>query len=61
MANRSVDSAGDRSSKPVRASISFARSDYCKLERIARDRRVSVAWVVRDAIEMYFRNQSTRE
>lgn len=37
----------------VRASISFPRDLYQTLEEIARQKRVSLAWVVRDATEQY--------
>lgn len=37
----------------VRASVSFEREDYSELERIAGEKRVSVAWVVRDAVSRY--------
>ena len=37
----------------VRASISFPRELYRTLEEIARQKKVSLAWVVRDAAEQY--------
>jgi metal-responsive CopG/Arc/MetJ family transcriptional regulator len=37
----------------VRASISFPRELYQTLEDIAREKKVSLAWVVRDAAERY--------
>lgn len=37
----------------VRASISFPRDIYETLEGIAREKKVSLAWVVRDATEKY--------
>ncbi len=37
----------------VRASISFPRELYQSLEEIARQKKVSLAWVVRDAAEQY--------
>jgi hypothetical protein len=37
----------------VRASISFPPGLYDTLERIAKDKKVSLAWVVRDAAEKY--------
>jgi hypothetical protein len=40
-------------STPVRATISFPPDLYKTLEEIARDKRVSLAWVVRDAAEQY--------
>jgi predicted DNA-binding protein len=38
---------------PVRASISFPQETYQTLEGIARQKKVSLAWVVRDAVDQY--------
>ena len=37
----------------LRASVSFPPELYRVLEQIAKQKRVSVAWVVRDAAEKY--------
>lgn len=37
----------------VRASISFPRELYQTLEQIAHQKKVSLAWIVRDAAEQY--------
>lgn len=37
----------------VRASISFPPEIYETLENIAKEKKVSLAWVVRDAAERY--------
>jgi hypothetical protein len=37
----------------VRASISFTPALYAGLDDIARQKKVSIAWVVRDAAEKY--------
>ena len=37
----------------VRASISFPPNLYKTLEEIAKEKKVSLAWVVRDAAEKY--------
>jgi metal-responsive CopG/Arc/MetJ family transcriptional regulator len=37
----------------VRASISFPQEIYQTLEDIARQKKVSLAWVVREAAEQY--------
>ena len=50
MANRSIDK---QSKNAVRASISFPQEDYITLEKIAEDKKVSIAWVVREAVEKY--------
>ena len=41
----------------ARASVSFPRELYETLERIAKEKKVSVAWVVRDAAEKYVGDQ----
>jgi predicted DNA-binding protein len=43
----------DLSVGAVRASISFPREVYETLEKIARQKKVSLAWVVREATEKY--------
>lgn len=37
----------------VRASITFPPDLYAQLEQIAQQKKVSLAWVVRDAVEKY--------
>ncbi|MSR55906.1 MAG: CopG family transcriptional regulator [Gemmataceae bacterium] len=39
--------------KSVRTTVSIPTDDYAELERIASGKKVSVAWVVRDAVERY--------
>jgi len=39
--------------KSSRASVSFDPEQYSLLEQIAEQKRVSVAWVVREAVERY--------
>ena len=41
------------SSTAIRASISFPPDIYETLEVIAKEKKVSLAWVVRDAAEKY--------
>lgn len=41
----------------TRASVSFPRGLYAELEQIAKQKKVSVAWVVRDAAEKYVADQ----
>ncbi len=43
--------------KTLRASVSFPRELYVTLERIAKEKKVSVAWIVRDAAEKYVGEQ----
>ena len=42
-----------RGTASVRASISFPPDLHKRLEEIAMDKKVSLAWVVRDAVEQY--------
>ena len=42
----------------LRASVSFPRDLYQILESIARHKKVSLAWVVRDAAEKYVEDQT---
>lgn len=53
MANRRVQSYSAPAERTVRASVSFPEDQYAELERIAQDQRVSLAWVVRDAVQTY--------
>lgn len=41
--------------RSVRASISFSEEQYQVLEKIAAENKVSLAWVVRDAIDGYLK------
>jgi metal-responsive CopG/Arc/MetJ family transcriptional regulator len=43
--------------KSTRTSVSFPRELYDTVERIAAGKKVSVAWVVRDAVEKYVAEQ----
>jgi hypothetical protein len=49
-----------QSASAVRASISFPLDLYETLEELAKQKKVSLAWVVRDAAERYVANQSRR-
>ena len=42
----------------VRASISFPSDLYDTLDEIAKQKKVSLAWVVRDAAEKYVQGRS---
>lgn len=46
-------SAAEASGASVRASVSFPPDLYRTLEEIAKQKRVSLAWVVREAAEQY--------
>lgn len=43
--------------RTVRASISFPEDQYQIMERIAAENKVSLAWVVRDAINGYLKSR----
>ncbi|MBO7411127.1 MAG: ribbon-helix-helix protein, CopG family [Ottowia sp.] len=53
MANRRVQSYTTPAERTVRASVSFPEDQYAELERIAQEQRVSLAWVVREAVQSY--------
>jgi hypothetical protein len=46
-------SAGSQEGSAIRASISFPPDVYETLENIAKEKKVSLAWVVREAAENY--------
>jgi hypothetical protein len=48
---------GKRLPATARASVSFPTSLYTELERIAAAKKVSLAWVVREAAEKYVADQ----
>ena len=46
-----------RAPKALRCSVSFPRAVYQDLERLAVAKKVSLAWIVRDAAEKYLADQ----
>lgn len=42
----------------VRASISFNSDDYGELERLATEKKVSLAWIVREAVSLYIQEDT---
>ena len=46
-----------KSSATVRTSVSIPCGLHNELEKLARDKRVSLAWVIRDAAEKYVADQ----
>ncbi len=46
-----------REPKTTRASVSFPVDLYATLEQMAEQKKVSVAWIVRDAAERYVDEQ----
>lgn len=55
-AKKNARSALNAMKKP-RVSISFTPEVYSELEKLAAARKVSLAWVVRDAAEKYLADQ----
>lgn len=53
MIQRSKPRGRPTKAKSARASVSFSPRVYATLEQIAKEKKVSVAWVVRDAAEKY--------
>ena len=47
----------DRRKSSIRATISFSPDIYETLEMIAKEKKVSLSWVVRDATEQYVANK----
>lgn len=47
----------DQGKAAVRASISFPSEVYETLETIAKEKKVSLAWVVREAAEKYIEDK----
>jgi len=54
----SVKNVKTQNTPAVRASISFPPALYETLEDIAKQKKVSLAWVVRDAAEKYVTDQA---
>lgn len=52
------DKRADEAARQPRASITFPPELYRSLEDLARDKKVSLAWVVREAAEVYVAEQS---
>jgi hypothetical protein len=47
----------DIQKKTVRTTVSLPQDDYVELERLAKQKKVSVAWVIREAVERYVNQQ----
>ena len=53
MSTRPLKTATGEPAETLRASVSFPEIDYRRLEKIADEKKVSVAWVVREAVNEY--------
>ena len=51
-------SSRHKPTETVRASISFGSEDYDQLERLAAEKKVSLAWVVREAVSLYIESDT---
>jgi len=60
MKRKQAVGAKTQSAPLVRASISFPPDLYETLEEIAKQKKVSLAWVVRDAAEKYIGDRVTK-
>jgi metal-responsive CopG/Arc/MetJ family transcriptional regulator len=60
MKDKRSQASGQKAQKKaaVRASITFPPALYSTLEEIAQEKKVSLAWVVRDASERYVAERS---
>ena len=56
-AKKQRESKADKTAMP-RASVTFPPDLYRTLETLARKKKVSIAWVVRDAAERYVADES---
>ena len=45
---------------PTRLSVTVPAADYDSIKKAADSKRVSVAWVVRDALHRYLRTEHSR-
>ena len=46
------------SPKKVRTSVSLPADFYAEIERLAAQKKVSIAWVIREAVEQYLSRQT---
>ena len=53
MATKQQEKKPMKSTSALRASVSFPPDLYHTIEQIAKHKKVSVAWVIRDAAEKY--------
>jgi len=51
MATSRTNASADKSS--VRTTVTLPKGDYAEIGRLAQRKKVSVAWIVRDAVEKY--------
>jgi metal-responsive CopG/Arc/MetJ family transcriptional regulator len=61
MKRKKEEGAKAKGAALMRASISFPPDLYKKLGEIAKQKKVSLAWVVRDAVERYVADETEGE
>ena len=57
MATKRTENKPMKSTSALRASVSFPPDLYHTIEQLAKQKKVSVAWVIRDAAEKYVAEQ----
>lgn len=57
MTKRHKPATATTSAKAPRQSVTFPPETYAELERLSKEKRVSIAWVVREATVKYIADQ----
>lgn len=57
MVTKSEFNKSTQPAKAPRQSVTFTPAIYAELERLAKEKKVSIAWVVREATERYIAEQ----
>lgn len=57
MASKGESNKSVQPRKAPRQSVTFPPATYAELERLSREKKVSIAWVVREATEKYIAEQ----
>jgi hypothetical protein len=47
----------EKKAEKIRASVSLPSDQYVMLEQLAAEKKVSIAWVVRDAVDLYLKER----
>ena len=59
MQEQPLPSDVEQDTRKPRVSVTFPPDHYAAIERIAREKRVSIAWVVREAVQQYLEPEAT--
>jgi len=57
MAGRKKAATAEKPTKAPRQSVTFTPEIYAELEKLSKAKKVSIAWLVRDATEKYIAEQ----